>query len=201
MGVDKVILRAILSTLAAIAVLFGFLFATLIIVYPSTMMEFTYSLGLEESSIKYAQRAYKRSNDIYYIAYATQTAIEIEDYEKINSCGMKLISDEEFNAFCEEKNAKNGDMAGDYEQYVYGQVCIAKYECEEKQTAVEYAFSFLEENEFPVNNAVVAVLITSLRAEDEETVSLIEGKMKERKGPLSESEQVYYDEILRLIVG
>ena len=199
MSVDKVILRAVLSTLAAIVLLFGFMFTVLITVYPSTMMGFTYSLGMETSSIRYAERAYKRSDDVYYIAHATQTAIEIENYKKINSCGMKLIADDEFVAFCAEKNAKNEERAGDYEQYIYGQVCVAKYKLGEKQAAVENAFSFTEENEFPINNAIVAVLITSLRAEDGETVDLIEGKLKERTGTLSESDKAYFDEILRLI--
>lgn len=201
MSVDKVILRAVLSTLAAIVLLFGFMFTVLVTVYPSTMMEFTYSLGMESSSIRHAERAYKRSDDIYYIAHATQTAIEIEDYEKIDDCGMKLIEDEDFADFCAEKNNTNGKEAGDYEQYIYGQVCVAKYRCGEKQAAVEYAFSFTEEGEFPNNNAVVAVLITSLRAEDGETVDLIEGKMNERAGTLSEGDKAYFDEILRLITG
>lgn len=201
MSVDKVILRAVLSTLLAIVLLFAFMFTTLIVVYPSTMMEFTYSIGLESSSIKYAQRAYKRSDDIYYIAHATQTAIEIENYKKIDSCGMELIEDEEFESFCAEKNDRNGEKAGDYAQYIYGQVCVAKYECGEKQAAVEHAFAFTEEKEFPINNAIVAVLIVSLRSEDAETVNMIEGKMKERTGDLSESDQAYFDETLRLITG
>ena len=201
MSVDKVILRAVLSTLLAIVLLFAFMFTTLIVVYPSTMMEFTYSIGLESSSIKYAQRAYKRSDDIYYIAHATQTAIEIEYYKKIDSCGMELIADEEFESFCAKKNEKNGEKAGDYAQYIYGQICVAKYKRGEKQTAVEQAFAFTEEKEFPINNAVVAVLIVSLRSEDSETVGMIKEKMKERTGNLSERDQAYFDETLRLITG
>ena len=80
MGVDKVILRAFLSTLAAFAILLLFMFAALTLVYPQTMMELTYSMGMESSSIHFAEQSYKRSNDVYYIAYATEVAIGEENY-------------------------------------------------------------------------------------------------------------------------
>ena len=83
MRADKVILRAFLSTLIAIAALMAFLLITLLCVYPSTMMEITYDLGMNQSSVRNATRAYNRTDDIYYIAYATDVAIESDDYKKL----------------------------------------------------------------------------------------------------------------------
>lgn len=203
MGVDKVILRAFLSTLAAIVLLFAFMLLALIGIYPSTMMEITYNLGMDSSSIKYAERAYKRSDDVYYIAYATEVAIGMDDHEKIESCGEKFIADEEFASYCEEKNGSLPDsVTMTYDQYVYGQVCVAKYEQDKKTEAVERAFE-LTGDAFPQNNAVVAVLYTAIGDRDETTVTLIEGKMKQKQaqGTLSEGDKAYFEQVLALTNG
>ncbi|MBE7077915.1 MAG: hypothetical protein E7377_04340 [Clostridiales bacterium] len=179
MGVDKVILRSILSTLAAIAVLFAFMFVALIGLYPSTMMEITYDLGMDSSSIKYAERAYGRSNDVYYIAYATEIAIGMDDNEKISACGEKLIADDEFAVYCAQKNEILPEgVTMTYDQYVYGQVCVSKYKCGQKTEAVERAFELLCGG-FPKGNAVVAVLYSAMADGDSATVAEIEGRMKQ----------------------
>ena len=203
MSVDKIILRAILSTLAAIALLLVTMLCALLLFFPSTMMGITYSLGMENSSIRNAERAYERNGNIYYIARATQTAIEIEDYKKINSCGIQLVEDSEFTSYCEKKKEqqqeKYEENIGDYEHYIYGQICVAKYNLGEKQDAVNCAFSWTPENVFPKNNAIIVVLLTSFWAEDNETVDLIKGKMNERLGNLSEADRAYCDQLLGLI--
>ena len=51
MSVDKVILRAALSTLAAILILFAFMILSLTYIFPSTMMGITYDLGMDGASI------------------------------------------------------------------------------------------------------------------------------------------------------
>lgn len=179
MGVDKVILKAVLSTLAAVFLLFAFMFVALIGLYPATMMELTYDLGMDSSSIKYAKRAYNRSNDVYYMAYATEVAIGLNDYEKIEECGEKLIADDEFADYCATANESLPETATiTYDQYVYGQVCVSKYEIGKKTEAVERAFELVE-GSFPRGNAVVAVLYSALGEEDSDTVTVIEGKMKQ----------------------
>lgn len=198
MGVDKVILRAFLSTLAAVVALFLFLVVALIGFYPSTMMELTYDLGMDSTSVRYAERAYRESDDIYYIAYATEVAIGDGNYGKINSCGEKFIADENFAAYCAEKNANAPENAvGSYEQYVYGQVCVAKYANGEKTLAVERAFELLGTS-FPYNNAAVAVLLKAIQGDDKDTVALIKGKMEERQESVPVSDTEYFNAILAL---
>ena len=201
MGVDKVILRAFLNTLAAIGILILFLFAALCTFYPSTMMDFTYDLGMESASIHFAERAYKSSDDIYYIAYATEVAIGEGKDGKIESCGERFMQDEAFSAYCAAKNDALGDSVnGTYEQYICGQVCIAKYNCGEKQEAVVRAFEF-NGSSFKKNNAVVAVLLTALQADDNETAQMIKGKMEQMQGNVSEGDRAYFDKTLALIDG
>jgi galactose-1-phosphate uridylyltransferase len=55
----------------------------LCLAFPSTMMGLTYNLGMDKSSIYFAECAYSRSDDVYYIAYATEIAIEGESIDKI----------------------------------------------------------------------------------------------------------------------
>ncbi|MBQ3020140.1 MAG: hypothetical protein IJD77_06115 [Clostridia bacterium] len=199
MGVDKVILRAFLNTLAAIGILILFLFAALCTFYPSTMMKLTYDLGMESASIHFAERAYKDSDDIYYIAYATEVAIGEGKDGKIDTCGERFIEDDEFHAYCLEKDEElGGSVNGTYEQYVCGQVCIAKYCRGEKEEAVECAFEWKGES-FQQNNAVVAVLITALQAGDSATAQMIKGKMEQMQGSVSEADAEYFGLVLGLI--
>jgi len=197
MGVDKIILRAFLTTLASIAILFLFMLTALVCVYPQTMMKMTYNLGMEDASIWFAEISYDRSHEVNYIAHATEVAIGQHDYEKIDSCGERLINDEGFADFCEKKNANIPQGAEvTYEQYVYGQVCIAKYECAHETDAVELAFALTGDNVFPQNNAVVAVLITAMQNDDVNTVDLIKGKMKNMQ--VRSEDKAYFEAILAL---
>ncbi len=170
MRVDKIVLRAFLSTLAAIGVLLVFMCSALCIVFPSTMMEMTYDLGMEAASIHFAERAYKESDDICYIAYATEVAIEQEKESKIVACGEKFIEDKSFNAFCEEKGEA-------YEQFIYGQVCVSKYRRGEKEQALALAAQSVDAGRFPQNNALVVLLVASFEGQDAETVAKIREKL------------------------
>ena len=116
MRVDKVILKAIISTISAIAVLFAIMFGTLAAAFPSTMMHLSYDFGRDESSIRYAERAYDWFDDTYYIAYAFEVAVGCDNQEKIEQCGLGLVADMEYvTQYCEEKDAeqslvKTGEM-------------------------------------------------------------------------------------------
>ena len=195
MSVDKVILRAFLSTLAAVLILFAFMVGALCLIYPQTMMNITYDMGMESASIFFAEEAYDRSKDGYYIQFATEVAIGEGDKKKINACGESLIKDEEFAELCADETDPIA-----YEQYIYGQICVAKYELK-KGDAVARAFELVEETEFPRNNAIVAVLITALGKNDQATVSKIKGKMEERQASISETDSVYFNEVFALING
>ncbi len=201
MGVDKVILRAFLSTFAAIIILLVFMFTALIVIYPQTMMALTYDLGMESSSIYFAEESYKRTDEVYYIAYAMEVAIGEENTEKIVSCGEKLIGDKAFEEYCQGKDeilneGREEKLETTYQQYVYGQVCVGMYINGEKERAVERAFILVGEK-FPRNNAIVALVIAAKNVSDNETVDMIKGKMNELKTKnLDNASSMYLDEIL-----
>ena len=200
MRVDKVILRAALSTLAAIAALLAIMLLALCFIFPSTMMRITFDLGLDGASIRYAKRAYAYTSDVSFIAFATEAAIGLGDYAQIETCGEELIADEDFNAHCAQKNALI-ESEGGYEQYVFAQVCVAKYRQGEKTEAIEKAFALVE-NGFPKNNAVAAVLLTALSADDTTTVNDVKAKMQEMDvSEFLDSEKAYYDALFALANG
>ncbi len=188
MGVDKVALRAFLSTLAAIGILLVFMIVTLCAVFPSTMMEMTYNVGMESASIHFAERAYKGSDDIYFIAYATEVSIEQDKDKKIISCGERFIEDERFDEYCSLKGEN-------YQQFIYGQVCVATYNQGKKEEAVELAYSSLE-GRFPKGNALVAVLIASQEQKDTATIQTIREKLNTLN--VTGEEKTYLDQTLNV---
>ena len=199
MTLDKVIARAVLSTLIAIFALFTFMFTSLCLVYPSTMMQITKNMGMNDACIKYARRAYDRTGDIYYIATATHTAIASKDYKKIVVCGNALVVDDEFQLFCEEKDKEMSAEKKDYsyEQQVYGIICVSEYTLGKKAEAVARAFESLNGG-FPRLNAVVALLFSI--EDDETTKAEIKGKIEQMNVEnLSEKDRKYFDEIFALI--
>ena len=197
MGVDRVALRSLFGTLSAIFLLLTFMLTTLVLLYPSTMMEITYDLGMDKSSISYAERAYDWSGDEYFMEFAMEVAIGSKNTEKIESCGEKLLSDEDFTAYYTKKNESLASNSITYESYVYGQVCVAKYKNGKKQDAVECAFAWTKG--FPTNNAITAVLYTALSNTDTDTIATIRGKMEQiQTDALSSNEKTEFERVFAL---
>jgi hypothetical protein len=197
MRIDKVVLRAALSTLAAIFVLCSFMLLALCFIYPSTMMNVTYDLGMDNASVKYAMRAYNRTGEIYYVAHATETAIGADNDEKIEECGLSFIADEEFSLYCQTRDMQfSQDINGFYGQYVYGQVCLAQYRQDKKIDAVNTAVSALQQGEgysFPQNNAFVALALTALMQDDAMMVAQVKDKMSVVGENLVEADRANFD--------
>ena len=189
MGLDKVILRAFLTTLAAICALIAFTILGLCALFPSTSMELTYDMGMSKSCIHFAERAYRGTEEVYFIAYATEVAIEEDETSKIVSCGEKFLEDENFKEYCELKGET-------YAQFIYGKVCVSKYNIGDKDGAVTLAYESLQ-GSFPQGNALVAVLLTARQANDLETVEQI--KMKLKMISVGGNDAVYLQNILRML--
>lgn len=203
MRVDKVILKAFLSTLAAILLLFAFMFGVLAAAFPSTMMQLSYDFGKDASSIRYAERAYRWFDDTSYMVHALEVAIGSDNQEKIEQCGLIVVEDTEyFMQYCAEKDARLPDeISMTYEQYVYGKIAVAKYTQGKKDEAIEYAFSTLQGG-FPQSNAVVTVLYTAHGVGDYETKNLIKGKMEQLQADgFNDKDKAYFDSVLASMSG
>ena len=197
MSTDKIILKTILNTLLAILILIVFMFGMLTAFFPSTMMGITYGFGMDGASIYFAERSYNTSRDIYFISYATEVAIGSDDYAKIESCGERFIADSGFDAYCAARNQEIGDVRGTYEQYVYVNVCLAKYETVGGAKAAESAIAWTEG--FAPNNPMAAVLFTALERQDEATVSILRTEMEARQATLSAADTEYFNGVYNLM--
>ena len=198
MRVDKVILKAFISTLSAIVLLCVFMFGVLALAFPSTMMHLSYDFGQDASSIRYAERAYNWFDDTYYMAYAMEVAIGCDNQEKIERCGETLVKDEAyFTQYCTEKQAgMPATMETRYEDYLYSKIAVAKYEQGKKEEAVNYAFDTLKGG-FPLDNAVVAVFYAAM--DDQATVDMIKGKMNMQASTIADGDKAYFDKMLALM--
>ncbi len=202
MRVDKVIIRAAVSTLVAILVLFAVMILALVFIFPSTMMQIAYNLGMDGASVSCAKRAYAYTDETYYIAFATEVAIGADDDEAIEECGLSFINDDKqaFETYCTQYQQKLGNVNGQYSQYVYGQVSLAQYRQGKKVQAIETAFSGLSTT-FPQNNAVVILLLTANDAGDNETLTVIATKMQQLSAQLqTQAEREYLSRLLSVIV-
>lgn len=197
MRVDKVIMRAAMSTITAIAILLVAMVLMLSFLSPWTMMHITYDLGMERASIRNARRAYNMSGDVYYAAFGMNVAIVSGRDEMVIDCGKIFIADDKFTLYCDEKTAELFTDGTSYKQYVYAQVSLAQYRQNDKEGALATAFSSLDDK-FEKNNAVVAVLITALADEDSDTVDKIKLKMNEMQPLIPQADGAYFMEIFAL---
>jgi hypothetical protein len=199
MRIDKIVLRAAISSFSAIVCLLGILIFVLAYLFPATMMNITYDLGMDGASITCAKRSYDRTEQVYYIAFATEVAIVSEDCKQITECGKRFIEDDAqaFASYCETKNQTlSQEIAGTYEQYVFGQICVAEYRLGEKTQAINDSFAYLHGG-FPVNNSVVTLLFTAMQAGDMETAQTVKQKLSEiQTGALADADRAYFNEIL-----
>ncbi|MBE5745450.1 MAG: hypothetical protein E7355_04880 [Clostridiales bacterium] len=201
MRTDRVILRSIFTTLLAVIVLFGIMLLTLFALFPSTMAKITYDIGLNESSVKYAERAYKRSDDVFYAAFAFETSILTEDSATIEKNGLSLLADDEFAEYCKARNeeiAANDKVSITYQQYVYGQVTMAQYSQGKITEAISTACQSLN-GAFPKNNAAAILYLTALKGADEDTVTALTLKMEQLQADdLSNEDRQYLQALLSL---
>ena len=174
MRLDKVILRAILSTLAAIGVLFLVMILSCLFFFPSTLMHITYDMGMEKSAVRNAERAYKLDGGVEYMAFAFSIAVDNGDYEKVQAYGEKIIADDEFADYCtaqDNENQGNEYLVGGYAQFVYGNTYSAQYRNGEKEEALQNAYAVAKD--FAPGNPVARILIAALEKEDYTTAAEI----------------------------
>ncbi len=190
---DKVIINSVISTLCAILVLCALAFGLAVWLYPSTMMHVSYAVGNDSGAMKYAYRAYNRTGEIYYLAYATEVAIGMDDVEDIERYAEEFIADEQFSAYCQEIDLKM-QATGSYRQYVYGQLAVAEYAQGEKADAKLHAKEGIGDG-FEVNNAYVALLFAAMESGDGATVGELISDMQRIQLPDGEDKE-YLNQLL-----
>ncbi len=158
MRLDKIIMKAFLKTLAAALILLGILFGVLAIAFPHTMMDFTYSMGMDKVSVSFSITSYERFHRVDYIAMGADTALAAGMHEQANECLELLVVDDGFDDFCNTRNETLPDQAKGttYQAYYFRQLCLAKYAMGDG-TAVGRAVELMG-GTFVSGNPLVAVL-------------------------------------------
>lgn len=203
MRLDKIIVKAFLKTLAAALALLCILFAVLAIAFPHTMMDFTYSLGMDKASVSFAITSYERFHRVDYIAMGADTALAANMHEKANECLEYLITDEDFDDYCNTRNESLPEQAKGttYQAYYIRQLCLAKYSMGDGEGAVNRAIELMD-GTFVSGNPLVAVLAQA-RMDGQAgvpTVKAVYNKMKALKdtetyGNYATEDKAYFDQV------
>lgn len=195
MKLDKVIVRTIVNTLCAIAILCvsAVLFASFI--FPSTMMSISYKLGNDSGAMKYAYSSYDRTKEVVYIAYATEVAFGVDSDEDIVRYGEEFVKDKDFEGYCAEIDLRSGTAQGTYRQYVYGRLVVSEYSVGEKDKAFSYAEEAIGDK-FVKNNAMVALLFEAMVEGDGVIVQKVVNKMRDLSATLEGEDAAYLTSLL-----
>ena len=156
---NKIIIKAFLQTLAAALLLMGIALGVVCLAFPQTMMDVTYSMGMDEASVDFALTSYERFGTIDYILQGADTALQAEMHDKAEECLEKLIADERFEVTCtglDNANAAAGKPTG-YRAYYHRQLCLAKYELGKTTEAIDCAIRLMD-GKFEEGNPLVAVV-------------------------------------------
>ncbi len=159
MRLNKIILRAFLQTFFAALLLMGISLGVVCLAFPQTMMDVTYSMGMDGASVDFALTSYERFGTVEYIKRGADTALAANLYEKAEECLEKLVADDDFDATCEALDRANeaANKPTGYRAYYYRQLCIAKYEVGKTTEAVDCATTLLG-GKFEQGNPLVAVI-------------------------------------------
>ncbi len=205
--VDRIIVRAVISTFAAAMTLLAIMFGVLALAFPQTMMDLTYSLGMDKACVNYAVTSYARFDAIEYIAKGADTALAAQMYDKADKCLEYLVSDEDFDAFCQQKNQSVADSLSeaDYRGYYLRQLCVAKYRAGKGVNAVDRACELLN-GSFTAGNPLVAVLaearidqakgLPTVQYAYEKMTGIVNGEAYES---YSEADKAYFQQIYTTI--
>ena len=192
---DKIIIQSVLSTLCAILTLCVIAFTVANLLFPAVLIKVSYDLGNDVGAMGYAERAYKNTGNVYYIAYATEVAIGLDEYSDVERYAEEFISNgDAFLEYCKGEDELAGLGEGAYRQRVFGQLVLAEYYQGKTEEAYEHAAQSLDGG-FPRNNAYVALFIGAMQKWDKPLVDKLVNEMKEMT-PNKEDDATYLSEIL-----
>ena len=171
----KLIIKTAAITFGVALVVMLMAFGICSFAVPQVMMQFTDYIGLEEASADYAYVAYQRSGEVEYIAHASEIAIRRSRDEVIILRLEEFMNDDQFAEYCSGADGEDAQPGG-YAQYIYGNYACALYRTGEKQEATDFAFSVNEES-FPRNNAIVALVFEAISAKDKAQCAEISSRL------------------------
>lgn len=199
----KLIAKTAAITLGAIVVLALILLGMFSWFAPGIMVSITDSLGLDGACATYSISVYNRSGEIEDLAVAVERCYNIGDYQNTAELGARLLADEDFAQYCEQRDAAESSplVVSSYRQYAAGIVAESQYRTGNGTFALNTAFDALGDT-FSYNNAVVMVGMVAIDSQD----AAFCGEMLNRLDALPLDEDIDQDlksfkDMLRDVVG
>lgn len=135
--------------------------------FPQTMATFNEKIGNYTLATEYAAKYYERNGGADNLVRCVDDAILSGNDDYIVKYGDELISHEEFERVCAEKNARFSSISLDYKQYVCGNVAVSKYNLRDFNGAMELALIANGTVSFTSNNALIILSSRIASAKDE----------------------------------
>lgn len=191
------VIKTALKTLliAVIALILAFAVASL--GFPRQMATMFENMGAYSYATGYADLAYRYSKTTGNLARCVDDSIFAGNDENIVKYGDMIIAREDFKDYAEERTAAlNGDV--DYFSFVYGNLAGAKYNCNDKDGALNMAKIAMQGVfDFPVNNAYAILVIRAAKVNDMEFCKKLKPLIEELTP--TEAQQNYYNTVLSIL--
>lgn len=167
----KIILKAALVTVGALAAIGILVFSLWILISPQSMATASEKIGNYSFAVTCSDLKYKYSDKTEDLARCAEDSIlSGQDKLILKYCGQ-LIEKDDFESVCIEKNTQLGSTAFgvyavDYESYILGNLALSQYKSGELEKAVETC----ERGEVQCFNRLVIAVVESNSQEDLQTL-------------------------------
>ena len=185
----KLIIKTIALTSVILLVLTVGLYLLLAYCFPSVLSNWYFNLQNESLTLKYSEKSYQTSGDVFDLCLLTERSIVFDNDEAVLKHATELINHDNY----DEVLSKKGNS---YHYYIVGSLCQAQYIMGSKAVAIETAFS--NTLVYTEQNPVHRLIVLSAREDDVDTLKTIKQKLTERqdKNNLLESHLALIEQLI-----
>lgn len=191
----KIIAKTALKVLVAVIIALIIAFAVASLGFPKSMAGFFEKQGAYSFAGGYASLQYGYSGKTEDLARCVQDYVLAENDKNTVKFGDKLAAAEDFDGFSESETARLGF---DYKQYICGKIACAKYRNGDKDGALVFAKTAVEESgRFAKNNALVQLVLEIYGADDADAARAAKPVLE--NVPHSEDDSEYLLSIIKVL--
>lgn len=182
----KDILKPVLITLLCAVIAVAFVLLMLSFFAPIAMARFVGSMGMYEQSAWFCEVQYADGKgDVECLYDAMKYSLQGGDHKMVITYGERLAKDSRFETLCEKKDEGKTEEEEGFYQQIYGRISVSYYRLNEKEKALETAFS-VNQTEFEKYNAVTDLLFYAIGENDKDFIQ----ELASRLSDLDESDTV-----------
>lgn len=192
-----IVIKTALKTLLVVVMVLIVAFATASLGFPGRMATLFENMGAYSSATGYANLAYKYSDTVENLARCMDDSIFAGNDKKIVKYGDMLVEYEDFISYAEERTAALGGEVN-YYYFVYSNLACAKFNCGDKDGALDMAKIAMQDvKDFPINNTYAILAIQAARNSDTEFCQKMYNLIVDLTP--SAAQQNYYNVVLSIL--